>query len=464
MSESFLSSAGPASAFAESFLGADSPIPLSPQHIDGPRADHLAWDGAVEASTAMQHLLDQHRDWTAFPALLQDVFSSFYKMDPQLRDSDLVEDKTRANRPYVEQILQEPATRATRSQTLWDELASAVATLAAGHKLAEQIAQNDDLNQAMQNNTPPPPGAEGALAKAGRRAMQKAGKQAEALQSQMMSWGIDKSQLTQTSWQDRWALAQQLVSPHFRQLADLIGRLRNLARVRQGGALRHLRDEIYQVATGSDLSRILPVELGALSDPIRQWDFGRRLVEGQLMQYDVKPIHREGRGPVLCAIDASGSMGGSTLAWASAVGLALLDTAQRQKRDFAAVFFDTKILTEFLAVKGQMGPADLVRFMSVGTGGGTDFQPPLAWALEQLHTARFKTADITFITDGVCRLPRDFLNTLQEKKRQWGFRIFAILIGGTASEIETWSDRVWALSGRPDDDAAGAMFAELVAR
>lgn len=84
----------------------------------------------------------------------------------------------------------------------------------------------------------------------------------------------------------------------------------------------------------------------------------------------------------------------------SAVGLALMDTARRQKRDFAAVFFNGEVVSEFRFEKGKAPPAEILRFAQVCAGGGTDFEPPLAWALSQLETARFQNADITVITDG----------------------------------------------------------------
>ena len=437
--------------------------PRSTQHIDGPRSDRFAWEEASEGSAAIRDLIQEHKQWPAFPALLQDVFQSFYKMNPTLRAPELVDAASAANRPYVEQVLQEPATQETRTQTQLDELASAVAALAAGRKLAEQLTDNPDLNQAMQQNTPPPPQVQGALAKATRRAMQAAGDEAQDLQSQLLSWGLDPAQMQTIPLGERLTMAQNLMQPRVRQMADLIGRLRNLARARQGGSLRHLRDEYYRITQGQDLSRVLPVELSALNDPLRLLDFGRRFLEGQLTQYDVKPIQREGRGPILCAIDCSGSMHGGSMEWASAVGLALMDTARRQKRDFAAVFFNGDIVAEFTFPKGKASPADILRFAQVGPSGGTDFEPPLTWAMQQLETARFKTADITFITDGENRLADAFLQRLQAQKRAWGFRIFSILIGGTAEELARWSDRVWALQGQPDDNAAGDVFAELVA-
>ena len=127
------------------------------------------------------------------------------------------------------------------------------------------------------------------------------------------------------------------------------------------------------------------------------------------------------------------------------------------------MFFNGDIVTEFQFTKGKAPPAEILRFAQVGASGGTDFEPPLAWALSQLETGRFKNADITFITDGASRLDEEFLDALLAKKRAWGFRLFSILIGGTSEELAVWSDRVWALAGGPDDNAAGEVFAELVA-
>ncbi|PSR31237.1 MAG: hypothetical protein C7B46_17105, partial [Sulfobacillus benefaciens] len=114
--------------------------PRSLHHVDGPRSDRFAWEEATQGSQAIQDLVQSQKKYPAFPALLQDVFNAFYKLNPALRAPELVDPASAANRPYVKQILQESATQQTRTQTVLDELASAVAALSAGQKLAEQIA------------------------------------------------------------------------------------------------------------------------------------------------------------------------------------------------------------------------------------------------------------------------------------------------------------------------------------
>lgn len=444
----------------ESFAaGADAPPPSS-QHIDGPRADRLPWEAALGASDALRALTQARPDWPAWDALLQDVFLSYYKLDPQLRPEDAVDPRSAANRPVVEQLLAEPATAATRAQHALDELAAALATLAAGRALADTLepppAPGRDPADA-----PPPPNP-GALAKAARRAAQAGAEAAWDLQATLVSWGLDPADLGRLPLGDRLRLVERLRQPDLRRLAEGIGRLRRLARTAQRQALRHRRDEWTAITQGADLARVLPVELAALADPVRAWDVGRRLVEGRLLQYDVRPTPRAGRGPILCAVDCSGSMAGIPLEWAVAVALALADTARRQRRDFAACAFNAKLQGQWDAPRGRFAPDGLLGLAQLGADGGTAFEPPLQWALDRLAQHRFRQADVVLITDGECRLAAAFRDRLLQAKARLGFRVFAIQIGGTDDELSHWADRIWRLDGAPDDGAAAALFTELV--
>lgn len=436
--------------------------PGSRQHIDGPRADRFAWENLVQQSPAITELLEQHPQWPTWPALLQDAFQTFYKMDPHLRPLELTDPAVQGNRPYLEHLLDEPATATTRTQTVLDDLAAAVATLTTARVLADQIAQHPDLDQAMQSQQPPPSTAQGPLNKAVRQATQAGGEAAAEAQQALLNWGMDGPSLQTLGIGDRLALLDQLRTDRFRHIGDLIGRLRHLARGRQQSALRHARDELHSITQGNALSRLLPAEAVLLRHPLRRRDFYRRFLEGQLQEYELRPIPREGRGPILCAIDASGSMSGPSMEWAAAVALGLLDTARRQHRDFAAVYFTTTLGAQFFAPKGILSASELVALATQPAGGGTEFEPPLQWCLDQLHTARFKTADITFITDGQSDVSDAFLTHFLARKAADHFRVFDLLIGGHASTLVAWADRLWALGGTLDNEAAGAVFEEMM--
>lgn len=62
--------------------------------------------------------------------------------------------------------------------------------------------------------------------------------------------GVDSATMHTMPVGDRLAMARDLTRPNFRRLSELLGLLRNRARARQGGALRHLRDEYYQITQG----------------------------------------------------------------------------------------------------------------------------------------------------------------------------------------------------------------------
>ena len=451
-------SQGGVGSWLQEALGVADP---SPQHLQGAKSDHLVWDEAVEQSTALQALQQHGKQWPAWPGLMQDTFQTYFKPAPALRPVEQVDDVHQPTRSYVEELLDDPATAQTRTGTVLDELASAVGALATGRVLAEKIAANPDLQDSMQKNQPPPPPSQGALHKAIHQAARQGAQEAEDAQGLLMSWGMDPGEMQRVPLGQRLDLALQLAQPKFRRLAAAIGRMRNLARARQGGSLRHLRDELHSVTQGDDLGRVLPAELANLRSPMRRLDFGRRLLEHQLLQYEVRPVPRFQMGPIVALLDASGSMSGEPLEWAAAVGLAFADTARRQKRDFAACYFDTRVLQEFRFPKGKLTPQEILGFATQGAGGGTSYDAALGWGLGVLQEQTFRTADLVLITDGECDVDAGTLAALAHLRRTQGLRVFSILIGGTPQTLTTFSDRVWAV-GAPDDEAAGDVFAEMI--
>lgn len=433
----------------------------SAQHLQGGKSDHLIWDQAVGESEALQALHQQGAQWPAWKGLMQDTFQTLFKPSPGLRPLEEVDEVHQNTRPYVEELLDDPATAQMRTGTVLDELASAVGALATGRILAEKIAARGELDESLRQNQPPPPAAQGALHKAIHQAARQGAQAAEEAQGALLSWGMDPGEMQRLPLGQRLELAQQLAQPKFRRLADTIGRLRNLARARQGGSLRHLRDELHSVTQGDELGRVLPAELVNLRHATRRLDFGRRLLERQLLQYEVRPIPRQEQGPIVALLDASGSMSGTPMEWSAAVGLALADTARRQKRDFAACYFDTRVMETFRFPKGRMMPQNILQFATAGTGGGTSYDAALDWGLEVLEEKTFRTADLVLITDGECDVSEHILRRLQTIRRTQGLRVFSILIGGTPVSLATFSDKVWAVTA-PDDEAAGAVFADLV--
>ncbi len=262
---------------------------------------------------------------------------------------------------------------------------------------------------------------------------------------------------------ERLAFATELSTERFRRMGELIGRMRNLGRARQREKLRRHADELHSITLGNDLDRVLPTELTALGHPLRRLDFGRRYLEGGLLQYELRPRPKNARGPIIALIDASGSMAGARMEWAAALALALLDIARSQRRDFAAAYFrgpGAEIETFRFPRTGIYNPRDILRFATVGADGGTSFEEPLAWALDVQTEAAFNAADIVMVTDGECAVSDEFFERLIATKQERGMRIFSYLLAAAPEKLTRWSDRVWAVT-QPDDAAAGELFAEI---
>src|SRR5262249_20966585 len=89
----------------------------------------------------------------------------------------------------------------------------------------------------------------------------------------------------------------------------------------------------------------------------------------------------EGQGPIIIAIDESGSMttdyGGMTgEVWSKAVMLALLSIARLQKRDLAVIHFSgPDDLRLDLFPKGEAMPAQVIACASFFFNGGAGFGP-----------------------------------------------------------------------------------------
>jgi len=449
------------------------------------RFDHRLYSDLLKASNEMAELTSQGN--TTWPALMQDLWASFYKAAPDVLPTTQVDPAHRVNREFLERILEADATEEARATTMLDELSSGLAALAAGQELLKEISDRPELQEAMDaadeaaqaSASGDPDGdtkadalAAGAteslqqaarsLRQAVRKSVNKGKEEAKNLQTALGGWGLEAGDLQQLPIDERLTVARQLLTPRLVKVANLVGRFRAIARARQKEKLKRDRDEIHGITFGNDLARLLPSELTALQHPVRKLDFYRRYTEKQLMQYELREKTPQGRGPIIALIDASGSMAGEPMDWAIGVALALVDTAHRQKRRAAVAFFTTKIKAEFEFPIGKIDPRKFAEVASIGASGGTDYKPALARGLEIITTTDYKKADIVMVTDGVCELPAGFQAEFLAEKTRMGFRCWTILIGDdtAADSLREWSDRVWPVRALTED-VAGEVFSDV---
>ncbi|MBC7340934.1 MAG: VWA domain-containing protein [Clostridia bacterium] len=408
-----------------------------------------------------------------WPALIRDIWAAYYKADPELAPVERVSLAARANRPLVERVLEDAATREARAVTMLDELSSTVATIATGEQLIRELQERRDLRRAVEaaveaaNAAEADPEAAEALAaeaeqafqaaardlrQAVRRAVQDGRDKADEMIRILAGWGLEPADLRTVPLGERVKLAQRLAGSKMKRVAALVGRMRNLFRAVRQEKLKKERDEVHGITLGADLGRVLPAELAALRDPLRRLDFYRRFSERRLLEYELRIKEKMGKGPMVVLVDCSGSMSGRNIDWAAAVSLVLVDAATRQKRRAAVVHFNTKIVQEVEFAPGERNAEKFAQVASVGADGGTSYEPPFARAVELIEESEYREADIVMITDGECRAEAGTLEALRRVKDRRGTRIFAVMTGSRYRP--EWADAAFAVEELTDEVAA----------
>ncbi|MBF6567843.1 MAG: VWA domain-containing protein [Candidatus Binataceae bacterium] len=268
---------------------------------------------------------------------------------------------------------------------------------------------------------------------------------------------------------DRIELGRRLArNKRLGELARIVGRLKHEARAVKHRTLERGIAEAYDIERGSEIGRLIPSELVALLHPALARDFGRRLIEGDLLQYRLRDDEQKGKGPMVVCIDVSSSMQGDKELWAKAVSLTLMDVARRQRRLFRAVLFSSgdeslRVLDLNRERRYQPELKKVIEMAEYFPGGGTDFERPLTRALELIEDKKLKRGDIVIITDGESQISPEFLHHLQERKRELEFSIFAVLVDMGSSELSTlaqFSDRVTSVK-KLTTDTARDIFIKL---
>ena len=117
------------------------------------------------------------------------------------------------------------------------------------------------------------------------------------------------------------------------------------------------------------------------------------------MQYQLIGNEPLGKGPLVVLLDKSGSMDGPRDIWATALALALLDQAQRERRVFALLGFDYRVKHEAVVKPDEPLPEAA---LFTACAGGTEIGVALDRGLELIrgNTGPLKKADIVLVTDG----------------------------------------------------------------
>lgn len=457
------------------------------------------------------------------PALIRDLFWSFHKRAPRINDQTRLKAAYEINRQIIEEVMQTSEWRQLReSGSVNDSMLSAIATigaseqalkaldpkeckqinqLASATEAAEKLFKHaETLNELSGQGNPEQAkelrtqadkarasakrkehiaarleqglaaGSEERLStirQAARRGMSEALAEAEATQNALAAFGGGSSRnggegdgQRELNAEEKFALAERVLhSPKLRAIAEMSGRFKRIALSVQKTKVDYPPSQITSITIGADLAHVLPGELALLADPVTEDLFFLKFAERRLLQYELIGYEPEGRGPIILAVDESGSMrnlcGPMTKeVWSKAVMLALQSIARRQQRDFAVIHFSgTGNLRVDLFPKGNSTPDEVIACAEHFFNRGTVFEEWMEKALELVDESAFEKADVICVSDGLTEITSDVQEEWKKRKAVRGMRAYSVLVGTTQGEelLHAISDAVFVLDDLADD-------------
>ncbi|MFS0689913.1 VWA domain-containing protein [Sporosarcina sp. 179-K 8C2 HS] len=449
-----------------------------------------------EMSSGLQRLRGEG-ELPMFESLLADIWASLYKMKPEITGQ--VDIDLEVNKSLMERIMAEESFVTFRSFTRLDDLSSAIGTVKFGEKtnqwLAEQKKDDEDLQKQLEgilemhrqlrrhdwqeetrseshetdeNFTELMTKLDEKLQQILRinsesfsQAMVQAIQETKQVKDGLISLlggirsGRGDGDLKKVPLRDQISLAEKIASnKKMKEIAEWAGRFKQVARKKQKTKYNEAVNR-SGVTIGTDIERLLPIELGLYTHPTTKNDFLRRFIEGQTMMYVQEGREVLGKGPIILCLDQSSSMR-SHDTQAKGFTLALMSIARRQRRDFCLILFSTHIQV-FKYEKGKVKSSDLVNLAQIFLSGGTNFALPLSRSLSVINESRFKEADVIFVTDGEDEINDSFLEEFNKKKKEKAFNVLSFILGGHVNTVELFSDKVVIMKDFEDESSYAAF-------
>ena len=340
-------------------------------------------------------------------------------------------------------------------QQLRDEIEALENAIA---KLSEQLDQ--DLNNASSS-----------IRATLRSAMQDASDEARAEAQAALAWGIEPGQLVKMNAAERINLARKWNTPELRQIAELFGALHNIAFTNRWQRVADIPHEVVGVTLGNDIGRVLPEELVKLRHPLLRRTFYKDFAEGRLRQLKMEGKRKVGKGGIVLLEDGSASMGGRRELYAKAVMLVLANIAKKEGREFHLVHFGSpgEYRTMSFTKPSDFNTDHLIEAAELFFNSGTDFETPLNEGMrilleESRHSGKVNS-DIVFLTDGECRVGREWMENFHADLDRIQGAIWGIDVGyGSSTLAEICRDRVISVADlTPEATNNGRDFKQLFA-
>jgi uncharacterized protein with von Willebrand factor type A (vWA) domain len=430
--------------------------------IDGTRFQAHKFISAVESYEGLREAADQGSEIKShYLPLLSDVFSAFFQNKARLKQNPPRE--TEENREIMETALGLKEYEELHTVSRLDFFASAAATRAFSDQILELIKEKKEEDQKDPQNgktNNDPLGIDpDTLRWAIRRSLKKGLEEAQEAKQAVETFGRDEGGIQRIPITEQFRLADLLEkNPKLKEITKMLGRMRLEALSVKRSRIIHSSPVRRGVETVGieGIARVLPDELANLAIGEEGEDlFLKRLLDEDLLAYSYNNPVEETQGPILIAVDGSGSMAGPKEIWAKALAIATILQAKKEKRKSQGIIFG--------ASEKEIFDIDVDRLEDLATASfhmGTNFGPPLKWAED--HFRHNPRADFLFVTDGICNLENERKTAFIQAKSSSGARCYSVLIGSDATEtVRQFSDKVFSLTTAPNPRDGGQILSEI---
>ena len=454
--------------------------------------DEEHWHG-VSDSPNIEKVIEEGEDLinARFGQLTSDVFGSLFQIRPDFVGGELPQHLER-NKILLEEMMESQEYKEFRTHSRLDTFSSAVGTISMTENILEHIRNNPQDKEAFEQSPEGSPGEDqgdddqqegegqeegedkeggkqgssaqqskeqkeaeerrrATVRKVVRKALKQAKEDVEQIKAAFGGYGLEDADLQHggAELQERMKLAERIKgNPHLLEIAQLAGKLSRITLQKRQTQYTEVSEEIYDLELGNDIEHLTASELANLSIEELEDDFYRRFAEGSLQQYKLRGREKLGKGPVVVAIDSSGSMGGHRDVWSKAVVLAILRIAEKENRVVHYLNFNTSIQDEVTLRPGT--PKDkIMDLIARGVSGGTNFQIPLQHAVNAINDdtttdgqGGLAKADVVFITDGECHVDEHWSDEFKRLREEREVNVVTVLVGhsGQQDTIDRISD------------------------
>ncbi|HCH00306.1 MAG TPA: VWA domain-containing protein [Vibrio sp.] len=209
--------------------------------------------------------------------------------------------------------------------------------------------------------------------------------------------------------------------------------------------------ETKGITRSDSVSRMLPQEASLLTNPVLKKLWHAKRAEHALLSYSVEGTEvleteekldqesvsekqgdksNKNRGPMVICLDTSGSMKGLPENIAKATVLECLKVAYKeQRRCYVYLFGSKKEVRELDLTLDASRFNDLLNFLTMSFGGGTDAEGPLNKALEKCDSEEWYKADILLVSDGEFPVSSGLSRKISNRREKQGLQVHGIQIG-----------------------------------